>query len=202
MNEDRDIVVSSRENYERILDENADLKAKLETSENAYTMTCEEHEEVLGCVKHELAETKAKLAQMTYSESAFEKLSVTLDLRTRERDECCKESKRTSQKWMDGLRELFGKDIDFDDPCSGRTLDDWVRKKEKELATLRGNVEALSKALDLAGDERDKLRETAKRRKELLGSVALEPTCAWCHKNGLPDHQPDCPLAKELEDKP
>lgn len=51
----------------------------------------------------------------------------------RERDQAIHEAKRRDQKWMDGINEVLGEKLDFDDPCAANAastaLSKWAAKQ-------------------------------------------------------------------------
>lgn len=56
----------------------------------------------------------------------------TIERLTHERDQAIHEAARRDQKWMDGINEILGDTLDYDDPTARnnaqRALENWARK--------------------------------------------------------------------------
>jgi vacuolar-type H+-ATPase subunit H len=66
-----------------------------------------------------------------------------------ERDDAIREANRRDKKWMDGINELLGEELDYGDPsarnCASKALYEWSRRERKRAEAAEAKCAALEK---------------------------------------------------------
>lgn len=97
----------------------------------------------------EIIETEREAATALDAEARKQLKDAEIATRTKERDDAIMEAKRRDQKWMDGINEIVGQKLDYDDPIAPNSastaLAEWAATKDADLAAAKAEVERLNK---------------------------------------------------------